>query len=908
MDKLTRAFADFYRPRIADGVSRAHADAGGDTEQLIESVVSCLAKRLQGLVARVFVVDFHERRAEWGLPIDENSTTAIKRYMEDFGSATVERWFNTYPVLAELVDVVVDSSVAHVLEIEARWRADRPSLLARGFVAAGADLSSIEQMASDPHQHGRMVAALHFTDGSRLIYKPRSLGPEEFTRACLGRISESAGIDLSVCAPESFDRGEYGWQPEVVRRPADSEVEIRDYYYRFGAVCGFLNAVGAVDLHHENVLAVGDHPVVLDLETVLHSPPSIPGEDLSTAIVKRLKRSLANTLLLPHRLATGPYSVLISGIGIGHEQQSSRTSFVVTNGDTDAVDIARRTFPFTHGDNVLIGPDGEPTDVLDYRAEFVDGLRRGTEAVSDHAEELIAMLDARPVTVRQIFRSTAVYGKVLEAATHPDNLQRREDFERVISMLTPPPAYDRSITQTFISEVEKQALARADIPYFVADSDEIRNRAEGLVSLPATDRSPRDRAAYGLRRTGAESLLFEELLVEEGFAELRSSRREHSPEYQPSMDGAWSEPLLSADGVDAAAVLQRLFDVSVSVEGVDGVERGWVCGAFGPSIGTFDPGTRVSLHDAGGMVLPFERAAMRGDERALDTAREARRGLQSLSRQYRARLDEVPLSVASGKLSVEYVLGHGDRRLRISDWDGIGLDDADMCPPDDAVIGLPGAGLLLAGFPDTPRATLESIATRLPDGAGRRWEVAHGDIGVLWARHRVATALGDQREVDRVASRFDSELAAAPEGLDAAWCGGHAGLCMVAAELSQEEALVRRQAERATAVPSDNSPIDLSVCHGAAGVVQSLIHLANCRRESWPVDLAADYWQRVAKYARESSYVTGDPARQGLLGYFLGWAGIADTALMLAAALDGETVWVPVSFTSSHEQRDGGAA
>lgn len=906
MDKLIQTYVDHYEPRITEALMRAPGVPSSDVSLLTESVVSCLTQRLRPLAGRVFVVDFHEHRAEWGLPVDENSTTAITRYLERLGAGTVERWFDTYPVLAELVDGVVDSSIAHVAEIARRWRDDRDDLIARGFVSAQAEVTGIEHLDSDPHQHGRMVAALRFADGSRVIYKPRSLGPEEFTRECLEQISDGVGIDLTMCAPESLDRGRYGWQREVVRRGAESQADVAAYYFRYGAVCALLNAVGAVDLHHENVLAAGDHPVVLDLETVLHAPHNLVAPDLTAGIATRLKMSLANTLLLPHRLATGPYSVLISGIGVAYQQQSSRTSFVMVNGDTDALDIARRTFAFVHSDNVLTGPNGEPTDVLDYRAEFVDGLRRGTQVVADQAENLIGILDARPVGVRQIFRSTAVYAKLLEAATHPDNLRLREDFERIITMMSPPSAgCDRRAVHPFITEVENGALARADIPYFVTESDEIRTQADGQVSLPVTDLSPRDRAAYGLRMAGARSLKFEELLVEEGFAELRTSRREHEPDYQPSMTAAWSEALLNAEGIDAGAVLQRLLDVSVAVDGVDGVERGWVCGAFGPSTGTFESGGSISLHDAGGILLPFERAARSGGDAALTASLEARRGLVTLRRQCRERLESVALSVASGSLSVDYVLGHSEPRLRTNKWDAAWLDDAESCPTDDPVVGLPGAGLLLAGFADTPPDLMRAIAERLPDGAERRWETAHGEAGLLWARHRLARALGENTAAERIAARFDAKLAEAPEALDRAWCGGHAGLCMVAAEVSGEDSLVRKRAELATTLPAVGAPVDLSVCHGASGVVQSLLHLAQSRGESWPLDLATDYWKRVAEHARDAGYVTGDPARQGLLGYFLGWAGIADTALMLTAALDGEHVWIPLSFTSSYQPAKG---
>ncbi|MGL4176032.1 MAG: DUF4135 domain-containing protein [Dermatophilaceae bacterium] len=884
MDKVTHAIVEHLHDDLVAAI-RPVPEVG--RELLVHSARDCLAHRMQLLIPRVFVVEFHRAREAWGLPADPGSTTATRRYLESLGPDTVGAWLRRYPVLEVLLRQVAQLSATHVTEVAARWLADRADAAALGIADDGAAVTRIEHLGGDAHRHGRMVAAVHLADGTRVVYKPRGLSPEVLVRNCLGILAHELDPVLAQCAPLSLDRGSHGWQEEVRPACASDAQAVPTFYRRLGAATAVLSALGATDMHHENLVAAGSRPVLLDLETALHASTALRAHELSAAIIYRLKCSTANTLMLPQRLPSGPYSVLLGGLGVPYEQRSERTDHVLVHRDTDGVDLARHTYPFSHRDNVLRAHDGAPTDVLDYTADLLAGMREATAVIEARADRLVELLDGRPVELRQIVRSTAVYGRVLEAATHPDNLGHPDDVERVLGLLGPPPGIDRRAVQAFILDAERAALRRGDVPYFSVRADDVRLVSEGQTSGPFTDLSPRDRAVHGIRAARVRELPFEELLLEEGLAELRSVRRRHQPAYQPRSSGSWGVAFLGTDGIDAAAVLDRLVDVSVLVDGVDGAERGWVPGAFAPHLATFDPGSSVSLHDAGGIVLPFERSG------ADEVAAQARRGLRSLTRVYRERLAALPWSAASGALSVDYVLGHGGASLALP---AAGPD----LHADDTMRGAPGAAVLLAGFPGTDPTVLQRLRSVVAhDAAGSgRLDLAHGPLGLLWARHRLTTALGDDAAATGAARRI-ARLVASRDDAPVGWCHGHAGLLVVAAATDVDEADLRWHAERAVRLPELGEPVDLCVCHGAAGVVQTLVHCAGVRGSRWPLDLAADYWPRVAKHARDEGYVTGAAGRQGVLGYFLGWSGIADSGLLLEAAVAGAVPWVPLSMASS---------
>ena len=80
------------------------------------------------------------------------------------------------PVLARLLTTVAESWSAAMVEFAERYEADH-DLLAHNF-AGGAPLGQPVAAAldlSDPHNGLRTVAAITFSSGLQLIYKPRSL-------------------------------------------------------------------------------------------------------------------------------------------------------------------------------------------------------------------------------------------------------------------------------------------------------------------------------------------------------------------------------------------------------------------------------------------------------------------------------------------------------------------------------------------------------------------------------------------------------------------------------------------------------------------------------------------------------------------------------------------------------------
>ncbi|MGQ7439968.1 lanthionine synthetase LanC family protein [Streptococcus suis] len=102
----------------------------------------------------------------------------------------------------------------------------------------------------------------------------------------------------------------------------------------------------------------------------------------------------------------------------------------------------------------------------------------------------------------------------------------------------------------------------------------------------------------------------------------------------------------------------------------------------------------------------------------------------------------------------------------------------------------------------------------------------------------------------------------------------------------------------------DYLEIDLSVCHGVAGKVQSLLFVYAITDDKRFLDLANKYWKKVFVIAKKNGYYTGEKSRDYLLGYFLGWSGIIDTAILLKNYNKGEKSYIPLNLSSESYQKE----
>jgi len=156
---------------------------------------------------------------------------------------------------------------------------------------------------SDPHRGGRTALRVHFAAGVKLIYKAKAITAEASFWNLLGWINNNANL-APLETLRVVDGGTYGWVQEIEPRPCQDKREVEAFYCRAGMLLCLIYALEGSDCHSENLIAAGEHPVLIDHETLLQ--PRIryfgpPGEESPLSLASHFfySDSVFSTALLP---------------------------------------------------------------------------------------------------------------------------------------------------------------------------------------------------------------------------------------------------------------------------------------------------------------------------------------------------------------------------------------------------------------------------------------------------------------------------------------------------------------------------------------------------------------------------------------------------------------------------------
>lgn len=79
----------------------------------------------------------------------------------------------------------------------------------------------------------------------------------------------SKGCKYTIGKYTILNCGKYGWEEYVQQADCHTEAEVKRYFYRFGMLIFANYILNTNDLHVENLIAVGETPIIIDTETIL---------------------------------------------------------------------------------------------------------------------------------------------------------------------------------------------------------------------------------------------------------------------------------------------------------------------------------------------------------------------------------------------------------------------------------------------------------------------------------------------------------------------------------------------------------------------------------------------------------------------------------------------------------------
>jgi type 2 lantibiotic biosynthesis protein LanM len=859
-----------------------------------------------------------------------------QRLLQHTTGADAAAFWHTHAAMARALAIVAHHWVAASAEMLLRWQADADALAqAFGPRAAGVPVA-LQTGLGDPHRGGRGVARLHFASGLDLYYKPRALSLDRAYAGLLDQMRRDGVVD-DLQVPALLARPGYGWVEGVAARPASDREDVERYFERGGALLCLAHLLDITDCHSGNVIAAGDQPVLIDLETVCHQRARDLEEDHSDA-ERRARQTIAVSVLgcglLPDARMEGALRVELGGLSPGLEavQHTTQARWVDLGLDT----MRREWSPLAVGDGAhQLVLDGSVVSVR----EQGPALRRGFTRMARHA---MARREAwcapggplaafAACEARFVFRGTLVYSALLNRFTAPDLAQEGVDRSLLLEALARP-LLDAETAPTVwpLLAAERAAMAQLDVPHFSTPVAEAVLHVDGGAPI----------AGY-LQATGVARL--RSRLLSFGEADLA---RELA-----FIDSALVRPLAAADAAVApvpAAALPPVDTAALRAAAMDIAERLETLAVWGDDGSATWMDASMDARDdslAWRSLSPWLGDGVAG--LALTLAALERTGAGSRVRRLRlgaqrhlalglAQIAAQPLGGLTGAPSVAYALARvaaltGDRSalalagvvVETVPLDAIAADEIF-----DVAGGVAGTLLCLATVRDIAEAAgeqavaqgatlriracaarLAAASAQVPDGllptvAGRVLTgLSHGQSGfaLAIARLRDGDGAAELQPMARAALVFerDHRDAAAGNWLDlrpdastpcsCAWCHGAPGIGLVRAVLRAREAADAELAEdlalaaRSTCAEPD-AALD-HLCCGNMGLVACTQLLAESLDD--PALMAGAHQRAARVLARAKtrggySTLLGAPAGQQTLGLFTGLAGVGYALLRLA--------------------------
>ena len=797
---FTQPFQDVALPFVLVARKRLAARVGPAAELVSPEAASTLEHRLlqrvTSLCANALLVEFATRRQRRQSSLSrlvatlqgEPGTEHYVRFTHQMWAGGLTEVFHAYPVLARLCAVVTDLWVDATAEFLLRLDADRrrihetfhPDVDLGPVVAVG-------QAVSDSHNEGRSVLAVTFESGLRLIYKPKDVHLEQAYFALLGWFEER-GAPLSFARLRVIDGDGYGWSEFAETLPCDDADAAGRYYRRAGMLLGLLYGLAGNDCHYDNIVAHGEHPVLVDMETFMHPQPQAFEDDAAAEMLgaravatEVFRASVLSTGLLPRWMVNKEGRTHdASGLGGVGEQESFDPMPRWMHVNTDAMTVTHELAYFRPTQNVPV-LDGEPLSPNDFVEELVDGLRIMYQLLLDHRDAMLAPggpLDAfAHQPVRYLLRDTRTYAMVIERALQRPYLRDGAAFSIELDVLSRALATTAEPSLFWpLRRDEQEAMERLDIPFFATTADSADLPLTGGVTVAqAFTRSGFDLAAARLRQLSAEDL-------ERQVAYTRASfySRTASSLGETSSAGSTLEPVTVASTpltrdelvAGAEAIARELHEHAI--RSPDG-GTSWIGVAFLPQSDRYqlEP-TGFDLYSGNPGIALFLAALAKvtGSSETADSARSAMLQVSQMVRAHPERLAKgLGIGGAAGTGSLVYSL------VRT----GLLLDDAGMVDdarraaalitPDliatdkglDVLAGSAGALLGLLALHDATgdgqildRAVLcgrRLVATQLTEGPERgSWPTltqtgitgfSHGAAGIAYSLLRLATHADD---------------------------------------------------------------------------------------------------------------------------------------------------------------------
>ena len=431
------------------------------SEEIYADFSEHLAGQLQALCLRTLIVQMHYYKQAGKLKGEDSQEEYEFFCREVIGQKQfVGELFRSFPALKACVKKKLKYMTAYYREIVDYFYKDREEIRRR-LCPQATRITKISGNFSDVHNDGRQVLRIELDNTCELFYKPHSMENEEKYSGLLRWLSEKTGIGQLEYSFLSYD--DHSWCSIVDYKACHSQTQLENYYIRMGVHIFLTYFLGTKDLHYENIIASGEYPVLIDLETLVHVRYNSERNTAKEEIIYQLSQSVLYSGLLPfYHWNKDGNGIDSSGIrGSGGQKYPFKIPVIAKAGTSD-MNIEYRYLVSKKAQN-LATVEGDFYEPGLYKEQILDGFMSAYKEAMAHRDEFGSLLkELEQTKSRYLTADTQRYSMLLSGSYHPRLLVKNGEREKFLDLLW----QGRSTSDETMVKSEMTSLMNGDIPYF----------------------------------------------------------------------------------------------------------------------------------------------------------------------------------------------------------------------------------------------------------------------------------------------------------------------------------------------------------------------------------------------------------------------------------------------------------
>ena len=505
-DREPCVFEHLLDPLVAQAAERLWSELDTRTTgNLTTSARACLHHSLLRALSDLCAPAIYERFAiarKAGEGSAQKPGSCYEHFVNEMKSGGFRRLFEDKPVLLRLIAVVTRQWIEISREFVQRLAADLPAI--RGEILrskTASPVAKVEGDFSDPHNDGRSVRVVTFADDTRVVYKPKDLRLDIAWHNLVERLNRS-GSPIDLRAVRAIAREGYGWTEFIGHTGCADRDGYARFFRRAGAWLALFHCFVANDMHQENMIAAGDHPIPIDLETILQSAveehedgdPEALASDLA---LEKLANSVMMVGLLPAYGRTPDNNVFAMGGMTADWNAKIKIKWDNINSDemrpTRAKEASNTNPNLPHVNGRYARLADHIDDLISGFEDYVKFLVR--QSKNSTFGDLYGGFGGLPV--RKVVRATRFYSMLLLRLRNSRSMDDGALWSGQADFIARLADWDKD-TDPFwpLQRAERHALLALNVPHFVTPSDgnEVRDAAGISVRIDAKSGLSRARA------------------------------------------------------------------------------------------------------------------------------------------------------------------------------------------------------------------------------------------------------------------------------------------------------------------------------------------------------------------------------------------------------------------------------